>query len=49
LEENDGDGGLEWNLRDERGLKLKPGVYLYKVSTRQEGVESILKKFTVVE
>ncbi len=49
LEENDGDGGLEWNLRDESGLKLKPGVYLYKVSTRQEGVESILKKFTVVE
>ncbi|MCI4667603.1 MAG: S8 family serine peptidase [Bacteroidia bacterium] len=49
LEENDGDGGLEWNLQDETGVKLKPGVYLYKVSTRQEGVESILKKFTVVE
>ncbi|MEO0897633.1 MAG: S8 family serine peptidase [Bacteroidota bacterium] len=49
LDENDGDGGLEWNLQDETGSKIKPGVYLYKVSTRQEGVEAVLRKFTVVE
>lgn len=49
MEENDGDGGLEWDLRDNTGKKVKPGVYLYKVSSKQEGVESILKKFTVVE
>lgn len=45
LEENDGDGGLEWDLRDLYGERIRPGVYLYRV-TNQEG-EEFLGQFVV--
>jgi hypothetical protein len=47
LEETDGDGGYEWNMRDEGGNRIKPGIYLFRVSS--EGVEDFVGKFSVVE
>lgn len=49
LEETDGDGGVEWNLRDQAGQRIKPGIYLFHVTTEEEGVEEVLRKFSVVE
>ncbi|MEM7513819.1 MAG: T9SS type A sorting domain-containing protein, partial [Bacteroidota bacterium] len=49
LEETDGDGGLQWNLRDVGNNRISPGIYLYHVSTNQEGIEEFVGKFTVVE
>ncbi|MCB0840938.1 MAG: T9SS type A sorting domain-containing protein, partial [Bacteroidetes bacterium] len=49
LEENDGDGGLQWDLRDVERRRVKPGVYIYHVTTDQEGVEDFVGKFSVVE
>ena len=49
MEEADGDGGLEWNLRDQGNQRIRPGVYIYRVSTEQEGVEDFVGKFSVVE
>ncbi|MEM7655905.1 MAG: S8 family serine peptidase [Bacteroidota bacterium] len=49
MEETDGDGGLEWNLTDQARHRIKPGVYIYRVSTKQEGVEEFVGKFSVVE
>ena len=47
LDETDGDGGLEWNLVDAWGARVKPGTYLYKVEA--EGVEAVVGKFSVLE
>ena len=49
LEETDGDGGHQWDLRDLTGKRIKPGLYIYRVSTEQEGVEEFVGKFSVVE
>ncbi|MEL6131862.1 MAG: T9SS type A sorting domain-containing protein, partial [Bacteroidota bacterium] len=49
LEETDGDGGLQWDLRDQGGQRIKPGVYIYHVSTKQEGITPFIGTFTVVE
>lgn len=49
LEEKDGDGGLEWDLRDEGGRRISPGVYIYHVYTEEEGVEAFVGKFSLVE
>jgi hypothetical protein len=46
IEETDGNGGVEWNLRDAQGKPIYPGVYLYQVTT-PEGT-SMIGKFTVV-
>ncbi len=32
LTENDGNGGVEWDLRDLNGTILAPGIYLYRVN-----------------
>jgi subtilisin family serine protease len=32
LTENDGNGGVEWDLRDLNGNILEPGIYLYRVN-----------------
>lgn len=32
LKEHDSDGGYRWNLQDKLGNKLKPGVYLLKIT-----------------
>ncbi len=47
LQETDGDGGLEWDMRDVEGQRLKPGVYLYHVTA--DGVKAFLGKFSVLE
>jgi len=31
LENKTGEGGVEWNLLNEKGLKVVSGVYIYKV------------------
>lgn len=49
LEETDGDGGFTWNLISQTGKRLRPGVYIYQVTTQQEGVEAFTGKFSVVE
>jgi subtilisin family serine protease len=49
MEETDGDGGHEWNLTDQARQRIKPGVYIYRVSTKQEGVADFVGKFSVVE
>lgn len=57
--EFDGDGGANWNLIDDRGQKLKAGVYFYTVEgsnpkpneqpISDNKLQSELKKFMVVE
>ncbi|MDX2250183.1 MAG: S8 family serine peptidase [Bacteroidia bacterium] len=49
LEETDGDGGYEWDLRDKTKMRIKPGVYIYHIYTDLEGVEDFIGKFSVVE
>ncbi len=49
LEETDGDGGYEWNLIDQSGKRIAPGVYLYRVYTDDLEMKDFLGKFTVVE
>lgn len=49
LEEKDGDGGLAWDLRDDGGFRIKPGIYLYRVFTEEGDVEEFVGKFSVVE
>ncbi|MEM6264063.1 MAG: T9SS type A sorting domain-containing protein, partial [Bacteroidota bacterium] len=47
LEETDGDGGLEWDMRDRDGRRIKPGIYIYHVTA--DGVDDFIGKFSVVE
>jgi subtilisin family serine protease len=47
LEETDGDGGLDWNLVDVWGKRIRPGVYLYQVES--EGIASFVGKFSILE
>ena len=37
LQETDGDGGLQWDLRDASGRTVQPGVYLYRVEDANGG------------
>ncbi len=49
LSETDGNGGIEWNGRDNKANLLQSGVYLFKVKDlRDKDKESRLKKFVVV-
>lgn len=51
LEEQDGNGGLEWDLRDENGEKVGSGIYIYKITALDEAgeeTESKLLKFAIV-
>jgi len=47
LEETDGDGGFEWDMRDESGKRIKPGIYVYRVTA--DGVDDFVGKFSVIE
>lgn len=47
LEENNGDGGLEWNLIDQWGERIRPGVYLFRVES--EGLEAVIGKFDILD
>ena len=49
LEETDGDGGYEWNLRDEGNNRIRPGIYIYRVYTETDGVDDFVGKLSVVE
>lgn len=49
LEERDGDGGLEWNLKDDGGIRIKPGIYIYRVYQQDGEVEEFVGKFSLVE
>lgn len=51
VEENDGNGGTPWNLRDKNGQLVPAGVYVYRASgTDAEGreVEAVLGKFAII-
>lgn len=47
LSESDGDGGLDWNLVDAFGERVRPGTYLFRVEAPD--VEPFVGKFTVLE
>lgn len=47
LQETDGDGGLNWNLIDTWGRRVRPGIYLFRVEAPE--VEEVVGKFTVLE
>lgn len=46
LIENDGDGGLEWNLLNIAGERVAPGNYLYRVAA--EGFEDVIGTFSIL-
>ena len=51
VEEEDGNGGVAWDLRRSDGSLVGPGIYYYKVSginARGEAVETVAKKFAVI-
>ena len=48
LKESDGDGGLTWDMTDQGGNRIKPGVYIFKVWSNDTDAEFI-GKFSVVE
>ena len=51
LSERDGNGGVEWDLLDSSGNKVKTGIYFYKVigfENNSTEIESELFKFAVV-
>ena len=50
VKERDGNGGVTWDMRDERGMTVPPGVYFYRVlapSADNVSVESGLKKMLI--
>jgi hypothetical protein len=46
LEEAGGDGGIRWDLQDDTGARVAPGVYLVRVSG--EGGEAVLIKLALI-
>ncbi|MFP4544649.1 MAG: S8 family serine peptidase [Candidatus Kapaibacterium sp.] len=51
LQESDGNGGVEWDLRDRHGNTVDTGIYLFMVKEYENGEvisESGLKKFAVL-
>ncbi|MFA7362021.1 MAG: S8 family serine peptidase [Candidatus Kapaibacterium sp.] len=52
LTENDGNGGVEWDLRDSKGNEVPSGIYIYKVEGQNSQgveVESKMSKFAVIK
>ncbi len=52
LNETDGNGGVEWDLRDSKGNLVPSGIYIYKVEGKNSQgveVESNMNKFAVVK
>ncbi|MCB9250031.1 MAG: T9SS type A sorting domain-containing protein [Ignavibacteriales bacterium] len=50
LNEDDGNGGLTWNLQDEKGSKIPSGIYIYKaISKDSQGneLQEKISKFAV--
>jgi hypothetical protein len=51
LTETDGNGGVEWDGRDDAGQELDSGIYLFRVKTKSPDgaeLESDLKKFAII-
>jgi hypothetical protein len=51
LTEDNGDGGVDWDVRDDKGRDIPTGIYIYKVEGKNSQgaeVESKLGKFAVV-
>lgn len=48
IKETDGDGGVLWDMRDQSGKKIKPGIYMYHIQSEETGEEKI-STFSVVE
>ncbi len=46
LEEIDGNGGLEWDLKDKNGIEVPSGIYLMRVES--DGLDSVLVKAAVI-
>jgi hypothetical protein len=46
LQETDGDGGVEWNLRDNMGSNVPSGIYLIRVEF--EDLPPVLKKLAII-
>ncbi len=52
LMENDGNGGITWDLRDESGSKVATGIYVYYVKALDEDgntIETKVGKFAVIK
>lgn len=52
LTENDGNGGVEWDLKDTKGNEVPSGIYIYKVEGKNSQgmeVESKMSKFAVIK
>ncbi len=49
IEENDGNGGAKWDGRDVNGSYITPGVYIYRITYKNDGSEeeTSTKKFLV--
>ena len=51
IEETDGNGGVDFNLKDFSGNKISTGIYIYRIvqldATNNEGEEK-LGKFAIV-
>jgi len=48
LNENDGNGGIEWDGRDNKGNRLNTGIYLYQVEDLNEQ-KSELNKLVIIK
>jgi len=42
LEENDGNGGVSWDLRNEQGEMVAAGIYIYYVSNGEQSMKGKL-------
>lgn len=51
ISETNGNGGLEWELKDRNGIKVSTGIYFYKVTGKNSSgqeVEEKMGKFAVI-
>ena len=51
LKEVDGDGGVQWDLKDFGGIRVKPGIYLFRVTDGglQGEEQEFIGKFSIAE
>ena len=51
MEETDGNGGVNWDLKDEKGEFVSSGIYIYRVVSLDEfdnEVDEKIEKFAVI-